>query len=75
MQYPGLLLISAPRSGLLISARLQRNLLTIATNKSQPADKLKIIKLLLAKGARPPAKNLEGATPIDVAGKFGWPES
>jgi ankyrin repeat protein len=36
---------------------------------------LKIIKLLLAKGARPPAKNLEGATPIDVAGKFGWPES
>ena len=43
-------------------------------NKSQPADKLKIVKLLLAKGAKPNVKNLEGATPIDVAEKLGTPE-
>ncbi|MCX6867642.1 MAG: ankyrin repeat domain-containing protein [Verrucomicrobia bacterium] len=43
-------------------------------NKSQPADKLKIVKLLLAKGAKPNVKNQEGATPIDVAGQFGTPE-
>ncbi|MEI6653151.1 MAG: ankyrin repeat domain-containing protein [Verrucomicrobiota bacterium] len=43
-------------------------------NKSNAADKLKIVKLLLAKGARPQVKNLEGATPIDAAGTFGTPE-
>ena len=43
-------------------------------NKSQPADKLKIVKLLLAKGAKPNVKNQEGATPIDVAAKYGTPE-
>jgi len=43
-------------------------------NKSNAADKLKIVRLLLAKGARPQARNLEGATPIDAAGKFGTPE-
>ena len=45
-----------------------------AINKSNPADKLKIVKLLLAKGAKPNVKNLEGATPIDAAAKFGTPE-
>jgi ankyrin repeat protein len=34
-----------------------------AINKSNPADKLKIVKLLLAKGAKPNVKNLGGATP------------
>jgi len=43
-------------------------------NKSQPADKLKIVKLLLAKGARPNVRNQEGATPVNVAEKFGTPE-
>jgi ankyrin repeat protein len=43
-------------------------------NKSQPADKLKIVKLLLAKGAKPNVKNQEGITPIEVAGKLGTPE-
>ena len=43
-------------------------------NKSNAADKLKIVKLLLAKGAKPNVKNQEGATPIDVAAKFGTPE-
>ena len=43
-------------------------------NKSNAADKLKIVKLLLAKGAKPNVKNQEGATPIDAAAKFGTPE-
>jgi ankyrin repeat protein len=45
-----------------------------AINKSKPVDKLKIVKLLLKKGARPDVKNLEGVTPIDFAGKVGTPE-
>ncbi|MCX6877439.1 MAG: ankyrin repeat domain-containing protein [Verrucomicrobia bacterium] len=43
-------------------------------NKSNAADKLKIVRLLLEKGAKPNAKNLEGATPINAAVKFGTPE-
>jgi ankyrin repeat protein len=43
-------------------------------NKSQPANKLIIARLLLAKGAKPNVKNQEGATPIDAAAKFGTPE-
>ena len=45
-----------------------------AINKSKPADKLEIVKLLLKKGARPDIKNKEGITPIDFAGKLGTPE-
>jgi ankyrin repeat protein len=45
-----------------------------AINNCPAADKLTIVKLLLAKGARPQAKNLEGATPVDFAEKFGTPE-
>jgi ankyrin repeat protein len=45
-----------------------------ASNQSQPADKLKIVKLLLAKGARTQVKNDAGLTPLDLAEKFGTPE-
>ncbi|MCX6877442.1 MAG: ankyrin repeat domain-containing protein [Verrucomicrobia bacterium] len=51
---------------------MQQTLNTI--NNSNAADKLKIVRLLLEKGAKPNAKNLEGATPIDAAAKFGTPE-
>jgi ankyrin repeat protein len=53
----------------------EENMQTLnAINKSNAADKLKIVKLLLAKGARTQVRNLEGVTPLDAAGKFGTPE-
>ncbi|MCU0779544.1 MAG: ankyrin repeat domain-containing protein [Akkermansiaceae bacterium] len=45
-----------------------------AINNSNPAAKLQIAKLLLAKGAKPQIKNRQGATPVDVAAKFATPE-
>ena len=45
-----------------------------AINKSTPGAKLRIVKLLLERGAQPHMKNLEGATPIDAARRFGTPE-
>ncbi|MCX6877507.1 MAG: ankyrin repeat domain-containing protein [Verrucomicrobia bacterium] len=45
-----------------------------AINKSNPADKLEIVKLLLKNGARPDVKNKQGITPIDFAGKLGTPD-
>lgn len=43
-------------------------------NNCNPADKLKIAALLLAKGASLKTKNLAGATPADLAAKCGTPE-
>ncbi len=45
-----------------------------AIQKSTPEAKLKIVKLLLERGAKPHMKNLEGAAPIDAAIRFGTPE-
>ena len=45
-----------------------------AIQKSTPEAKLRIVKLLLERGAQPHMKNLEGATPIDAARRFGTPE-
>jgi ankyrin repeat protein len=45
-----------------------------AINNCPATDKLAIVKLLLAKGARPQVRNLEGATPVEFAEKFGTPE-
>ena len=41
---------------------------------SKPDDKLMIVKLLLAKGARSQAKSQAGITPDDLAEMFGSPE-